>query len=145
MLTQLFLAAWLWIVLRIAERPRLIWLLPILQLVWVNCHALFVLGLVVGAAYARLRRAGICRRTLGVGASGQATSGQTIVRAGALVAVACLANPYFEEGAKFPLTLYRKFSWSITISIQCNICEFSVRQSHSSKNRFGKGVSTGKV
>jgi hypothetical protein len=111
MLTQLFLAAWLWIAVRVAERPRLIWLLPIVQVVWVNCHALFVLGLVVGAAYA----ADCLAREFAGGRWGLAPparqpSGQVIVRAGALVAVACLANPYFEEGAKFPLTLYRKFS-----------------------------------
>jgi hypothetical protein len=51
MLTQLFLALWLYIGFHIEERPRLIWWLPAIQLVWVNCHALFVLGLVVGACY----------------------------------------------------------------------------------------------
>jgi hypothetical protein len=111
MLSQLFLAAWLWIALRIAERPRLIWLLPALQVVWVNCHALFVLGLAVGAAYA----ADCVAREIAGGRWGLAPpdrepSGRVIVRAGALVAVACLINPYFEEGARFPLTLYRKFS-----------------------------------
>jgi hypothetical protein len=111
MLTQLFLAAWLWLAMHVAGRPRLIWFLPILQLVWVNCHALFVLGLVVGAAYVL----DCLARDMADGRWGLAPpdpqpSARVILRAGALVAVACLINPYFEQGALFPLTLYRKFS-----------------------------------
>lgn len=111
MLSQLFLAAWLWIARSVEQRPRLVWLLPALQIVWVNCHALFVLGLVVGAAYVadRVAREAAGGR-LGLAPPADAPSPQALIRAGALVVAACLANPYFELGALFPLTLFRKFS-----------------------------------
>ena len=111
MLTLLFLAMWLWIAPRVETRPRLIWLLPLVQLVWVNCHALFVLGLVVGASYV-----GDCiAREVAQGRWGLAPptrypTARTIIRAGGLVVLACLLNPYFELGALFPLELYRKFT-----------------------------------
>ncbi len=110
-LSMLFLAMWLWIATRVESRPRLIWLLPVLQLVWVNCHALFVLGLVVGASYLV---DWIARETAqgrwGLEPPAHDPSARSIIRVGALVVLACLANPYFEEGALFPLTLYRKFT-----------------------------------
>lgn len=111
MLSQLFLALWLWIAWKSEKQPDWIWWLPLLQVIWVNCHALFVLGLVVGFCYgldALIRtqfggRFGLEPRTVGppMGA---------VFAVGVLVGLACLVNPYFEEGALFPLTLYRKFS-----------------------------------
>ncbi|WP_397569110.1 hypothetical protein [Schlesneria sp. T3-172] len=111
MLSQLFLAMWLWIAWRSEKQPDWMWWLPVLQIIWVNCHALFVLGLIVGFSYAvdaviRSRwggRFGLEPRTDGP------PLGAVFVVA-VLVALACLINPYFEEGALFPLTLYRKFS-----------------------------------
>ncbi|MBS0267125.1 MAG: hypothetical protein JSS02_34685 [Planctomycetes bacterium] len=111
MLSQLFLAGWLWIASQVAVRPRLIWWLPVLPLVWVNCHALFVLGLVVGAAYALdcLAR-DLADGRWGLARADHNPTGRSLIYAGGLTAIACLINPYFEEGALFPLTLYRKFS-----------------------------------
>lgn len=111
MLSQLFLALWLWMARHVEERPRMIWLLPLLQLMWVNCHALFVLGLVIGACYL----IDCLVRDVALGRWGLANpvsqpSARAIIWSGALVVVACLANPYFEEGARFPLTLFRKFT-----------------------------------
>ena len=111
MLSQLFLAIWLWIARRSDSRPSLIWYLPFVQLVWVNCHALFVLGLVVGFCYA----VDAVARDLSAGRFGlpprmMGPEYRTVWIVGGLVALACFINPYFEEGALFPLTLYRKFS-----------------------------------
>lgn len=111
MLTMLFLAMWLWLATTTDSRPHLIWYLPLVQLVWVNCHALFVLGLIVGFCYAVdavIRevlpgRFGLEPRTGG-------PDFRTVWIVGGLVALACFVNPYFEEGAMFPWTLYRKFS-----------------------------------
>ena len=111
MLSQLFLAAWLWIAHRSSSRPNLIWYLPLVQLVWVNCHALFVLGLVVGFCFgvdALIREIGQGRMGLEPRSEKPELSSLWIVAG--LVAAACLINPYFEEGALFPLTLFRKFS-----------------------------------
>src|SRR4029077_18711831 len=92
-------------------RPRLIWYLPLLQLLWVNCHALFVLGLVVGACYlADCVLRDFARGRCGLAPPTDSPSARAPVWAVPLVGVACLVNPYFEEGALFPLTLYRKFT-----------------------------------
>jgi hypothetical protein len=110
-LSQLFLAGWLWVVHRLSERPRLIWLLPVLQVFWINCHALFILGLVVGACYAvdRLAREG-ARGRWGLAAPPAEPDLRLVMWVGLAALLASLCNPYFEEGALFPLELYRKFS-----------------------------------
>lgn len=110
-LTQLFLAIWLWIVSQIESRPRLMWWLPVLQLVWINCHALFILGLVVGGCYLvdYLLRSWMGGR-FGLAEAPAAPQVRPLlwcILAGVFVS---FLNPYFEEGAIFPLVLYRKFS-----------------------------------
>ncbi|MDA0835136.1 MAG: hypothetical protein O2955_15040 [Planctomycetota bacterium] len=111
MLSLIFLAYWLWVIPRLESRPRLIWTLPVVQLVWVNCHALFVLGLVVGGCYVadRMVRSLIGRHG-GASPLQDKLSSMSLFRAGLLSLVACFVNPYVEEGAFFPATLYRKFS-----------------------------------
>jgi hypothetical protein len=111
MLSLLFLAIWLWIASRVDSRPRLIWVLPAVQLVWVNCHALFVLGLVVGASYVvdGVARE-IARGRWGLTPPDRNPSARVIIRVGGLVVLACLVNPYFLDGALFPFTLYSKFT-----------------------------------
>lgn len=110
-ITLLCLAAWLWIVTRLEQRPRLIWLLPALQIFWINCHALYILGLVVGGCYAvdYVVRA-VADGKLGLAAAPQAPTSSTVIRAAGLCAAAALVNPYFEEGALFPFVLFRKFT-----------------------------------
>lgn len=111
MFTVLFLALWLWLVERIDEHPRWMWWLPALQLAWINMHALFVLGLVVGAS----RLVDEVARQMAQGRWGLALAleWQNPRRATYVVVLclfAALVNPYFEEGALFPLVLYRKFN-----------------------------------
>jgi hypothetical protein len=111
MLTQLFLATWLWVLSRLPNRPGLIWLLPLVQVIWVNCHSLFVLGLVVGGSWVVDR---LVRTWLGgrFGLAAAETNPPAIVCqvAGLLTALAALLNPYFEAGAIFPLEVFRKFT-----------------------------------
>lgn len=111
MLSLLFLAAWLWLARHVEERPRMIWFLPLVQVVWVNCHALFVLGLVVGGCYvADCVARDVARGRWGLTLPAANPPGPTLLWVGFFVVAACFINPYFEEGALFPLTLYRKFS-----------------------------------
>lgn len=111
MLSQFFLAAWLWMARNVERRPGWIWFLPLLQLVWVNCHALFILGLFVGFAYAIdcIARE-FARGRWGLALPVSNPTFRAIAWVGLLVIVACFVNPYFEEGAFFPATLYRKLS-----------------------------------
>ena len=124
MLSQLFLAMWVWIARQTDWRPGLIWFLPLVQVIWVNCHALFVLGLVVGFCYAVdavVREMANGRYGLEPRSAGPDL--RIVGFVGVVVAIACLINPYFEEGALFPLTLYRKFSVEKDFYCQ-NIGEF---------------------
>lgn len=111
MLSLLFLAMWLWVAVRTDRSPRWIWWLPVVTLVWVNCHALFILGLVTGFCYAvdAVVREWAAER-LALPPRVGAPPLRIVWIVAALVAAVCFANPYFEEGALFPLTLYRKFS-----------------------------------
>jgi hypothetical protein len=112
MLSLLFLAGWLAVAQRAERSPRLIWLLPVVQLIWVNCHALFALGLVVGCCFAldRLLRAALAGRVGWFAPPPLQPSPRALGIVAVLAAAAAFVNPYFEEGALFPLTLYRKFS-----------------------------------
>ncbi len=111
MLSLLFLGLWLYVARHVEEWPRLIWFLPLVTVIWVNCHALFVLGLIVGGCYvADCLVRDLARGRWGLARPARGPSADAIIWAGALVAVACLVNPYFQDGALFPLTLYRKFT-----------------------------------
>jgi hypothetical protein len=107
--TLLALAAWLAILAASAGRLRLLWLLPAIQLVWANVHALSVLGLLVGGLFALDRVA----RRLAPGRldDGVATPPWRVAAPVAgLVVLANLATPYGVRGALFPLELYRKIA-----------------------------------
>jgi hypothetical protein len=110
-LSLLCMAAWFLILSRANERPKLLWLLPVVQVIWTNCHALFVLGLVIGGCWAIDRTV---RQLLG-GRFGLEPVVTTIPlwqvwTVLAVSAAASFLNPYLEQGALFPLVLYRKFS-----------------------------------
>lgn len=106
MLSLCFLSAWLWIAARGDDRPRMVWWLPIVQIIWTNCHGLFVLGLVVGAAWwCDVAVRSVARGRFGQEPPGRARLGILTV-AGLTTAGASLLNPYVEEGALFPLVLF---------------------------------------
>ncbi len=73
------------------QPTRLLWLLPILQVLWVNFHPLFPLGValcglfLIGGGVARWRR---------------------MATVTGLCAIACLANPDFVKGALYPFRLW---------------------------------------
>jgi hypothetical protein len=92
------------LVIQIAERrPRALWLLVPIQLVWVNVQGLFVLGPIILACWL-LDRA---LEDRGPDACRRWRARWTVAVA---VAMACLANPYTWKGAVFPLTLFRRMS-----------------------------------
>jgi hypothetical protein len=94
-LSLLFTAAYLAVVHACDRWPARVWALPFLQVLWVNVHGLFILGLIILAAYVVDRG----RRARGhVGA------------ALLVVLAACLVNPYGPRGALFPLELFPKIT-----------------------------------
>ncbi|MFL5244645.1 MAG: tetratricopeptide repeat protein [Gemmataceae bacterium] len=111
MFTLLFLSGFLAVLAHIEERPRLVWLLPALQLLWVNMHGLFIFGpLVLGLwwlAWAA-RRAGVRLFRLEQVPPVRPKATGHLAWASGAVLVCCLLNPYGLEGTLFPLKLYPK-------------------------------------
>ena len=110
MFSLLFLASELAILFHARAKPRLVWLLPLVQLAWVNVHGLFVLGLVIWGCFVVGE---IVRRWLQLNSENRevfgygVTTGRWLAVTGLLV-VASLANPYELDGALFPLTLLKR-------------------------------------
>ena len=99
-LTLLYLAAFLAILFRWDERPWLAFLLPVVQLAWVNSQGLFVLGPILlnfALIDASLRRGAFAAERRGWW--------RTILIASGLTGLVCLVNPYGIAGALYPLQL----------------------------------------
>jgi len=100
----LFLAGFLVVFGRAAERPRWLWLLPLLQLLWVNCHGFFVMGPLLIAAYA----VELLYQRLRYGSAGAPGLARTFALAGSAAIVACLINPYGINAVTLPLQQFHK-------------------------------------
>ena len=92
---------------------RAVWFLPLVMLGWVNCHALFSLGLMTIALWTMGELVEACLAKGEDRAKGFEKV-YRLVGAGALSGLACLFNPYGWEGFMFPL---RQFSLLTTAHI----------------------------
>ena len=99
-LSLLFLATFLAVLSRWDRMPRLAWILPVVQALWVNVQGLFVLGPIVLAI--ALADAAIAP---GAFAPGRRGWWRTVGLASGATVLACLLNPYGIEGALFPFQL----------------------------------------
>jgi len=90
-----------------SNRTRWIWALPVLQILWVNSHTLFVLGpLLVGLLlFVTAAGAWFSRSERGIEDVGPAQLGLLSGVLGATM-LACLVNPYGWEGVVFPFRLF---------------------------------------
>ncbi len=107
----LYLSLFLAILLRVQERPALAWLLVPVQVLWANMQGLFVLGPVVMALFvaaAAVELAWDRVRGRAIGTPERKRWWFHVGGAAAAVAAACLVNPYFIDGARFPFDLYPK-------------------------------------
>lgn len=116
-ITYLMVALFL-VILHATARGKtkcLAWLLPALQVIWVNSHTLFVMGPVIawffaiGCGAQRMVSAGIGWPAASDDDERQSTgllAKMCIVAT--LVTLACMVNPYGLEGALFPITLWRE-------------------------------------
>lgn len=111
-LTLLYLAVFLVVIVHAELKPQLLWILPFVQLVWVNSHGLFifgplVLGLWILSQFLETRLAQV-RPPLSLGEQDRIRWWKRIGIVTALVGLACFLNPYSVRGALFPLELYAK-------------------------------------
>ncbi len=109
----LWLALYLTILLKADVSPALAWLLPLIQVFWVNTHGLFVLGPIVLFAYLADRFARSARAPSEPGDLRPPASKLRWAHLGGasvVVCVACLVNPYGLRGALFPLELFPKIT-----------------------------------
>ena len=108
------IAIYLTVLRRANTTPALAWLLPVVQVFWVNVHALFVLGPLILAAYLIERVVGPVfeRAPARERATAEERRRWRFHVGGAAVAVvlACLANPYGLQGVLFPLELFPKIT-----------------------------------
>ena len=116
MVSFVLLQAVLWILMTARRTEgRHLWLLVPVMLLWVNCHSLFIIGILcIGCAVAGVLAAGIplVPRGWRQGSSvGAATAKRLFLAGGAAVAVT-LVNPYFIDGVLFPLKLMSRFDVS---------------------------------
>jgi tetratricopeptide (TPR) repeat protein len=89
------------ILMRWRDHPWLAWILPVMQLGWVNVHGLFVFGLIlVGLA--------LVDTALDAGMWMPARRGwwRIVIPAVLLQGLACVVNPYGLAGALYPLQLF---------------------------------------
>jgi tetratricopeptide (TPR) repeat protein len=99
-LTLLYLSIFLAVILRWDRFPLLAFLLPVVQIAWVNSQGLFVLGPVVlgfGLLDAALR--------FGIFAPERRRWWKLVLGASVATGLACLVNPYGIRGAVYPVEL----------------------------------------
>jgi tetratricopeptide (TPR) repeat protein len=96
---------------RVEERPVLAWLLPFLQVLWTNTQGLFIFGPVLLGLFVTAHAARSLGQRLRRG-PGRGTAERRwwlhVGGAAVAVAAACLVNPYFIQGARFPFDLFPK-------------------------------------
>ena len=110
----LFLAVYLAILCRCERRPALVWVLPPLQVLWVNVHGLFVLGPVLLAAWvadgAFRAVVGPRLRPAAATVAPPARWWRHVGTASLAVLLACLVNPYGTRGLLLPLEILPKIA-----------------------------------
>jgi tetratricopeptide (TPR) repeat protein len=110
-LSLLFLGCYLAILWRIEDRPALVWLLPVIQVLWVNVQGLFILGPILLGLFVISHSAdqfvGRRRGTLTWGPERQRWW-RHVGGGFCAVVLACLVNPYGLDGARFPFDLFPK-------------------------------------
>ena len=125
--TLLFVAIYLFVLHRYKyENRNYIWTLPILQVLWVNMHALSIIGIGIVFAYL-LGEAVSWKAGLPFVKSGEFTiKGRRyykLLLVGVLMVLACFINPYGFKGVLFPFVLFTRIGTSTNIYAQ-SIIEF---------------------
>jgi tetratricopeptide (TPR) repeat protein len=108
-----YLGCLLTVLWRLDARPALAWFLPLLQVLWVNAQGLFILGPILTLLYVGARCAPLIWHRNRANVPWDAIERRRWRHiGGATVCVigACLVNPYFIDGARFPFDLFPKIA-----------------------------------
>lgn len=108
LLSLLLFGTTLAILFHLRSRPRLVWLVPLIQLVWVNLHALFILGLVLWVFFLTDAALRPCLPWQSPDSESGRPAWRNWLIATVLQGLACLLNPYGLEGAAFPFVLWSR-------------------------------------
>ncbi len=104
----LLMAGFLAVLFRVERSPAWFWVLPLLQAVWVNVHALFVLGPIIVACYLVDR---LLRGLLGTLCGPRGWKWWRHVGPACLaLLLSCWLNPYGTQGVLFPSVLFDKIA-----------------------------------
>jgi tetratricopeptide (TPR) repeat protein len=110
-LTLLFTVLFFWVLFRLDEHPRYVWVLVPVQLLWVNTHGLFVFGPILLAMRLAERlayQAGQVFSKRSIWTPDDLRWWRHVGGASLVVVVVCFLNPYGPRGTVFPLVLYPK-------------------------------------
>ncbi|HLK93049.1 MAG TPA: hypothetical protein VKZ18_24355 [Polyangia bacterium] len=99
------LAAYMVLLARAPRAPRSLWLLPALQVLWVNCHGFFVLGPLLLLAYSG---EWLVERLWPPALPAARPPVRTFAAVAGLTLLACLANPYGLHAVSLPLEQLHK-------------------------------------
>lgn len=91
---EIFSYLFLCIFLYVLEREKRIYLLPFLQIIWVNLHGYFILGPILVFLYATVEFF-----------SGDKEKAKQFAMVLVWIVLACFINPYFYKGALYPLRI----------------------------------------
>lgn len=130
--TLLFIAAFVHVIERALKRgqPRLLWLLPLLQVAWVNVQGLFALG--PGIVFAYWLGTTLQRRLAQVrwfpfvadpAQRSDGTLGRGLLLALGATCAACLVNPFGLRAVALPSELLRRLTPGDTNAFSSNIAE----------------------
>lgn len=115
MASLFFLAIELCVLFHVARFPRGLWLLPLVQLIWVNVQGLFVLGpIVLGCFFASTVMSRFWNRVVPPSEAMACLNWRRCLAVAIGVFGACFVNPYGVRGVLFPLTLFTRISGGST-------------------------------
>jgi hypothetical protein len=119
MVSFILLELVLWLLLTARrDAGRRLWLLPLVMVLWVNCHSLFIIGLTaIGCAVGGvlLAHVGYLPRGWRERSALDAAGTRRLLTSAAASVVALVLNPFFVQGALFPFKLLSRINGSNTV------------------------------
>lgn len=113
-LSYFFLSLFFLIIFRSSSSPRLLWLLPVINTAWVNCHSLFIFGpLVLTCFWLECISGAAAHKVFPTRFPPLRNSGTRLTRLTLILLITVgtsLINPYGIKGALFPFVVFKKIS-----------------------------------